>query len=148
MKKFRFRLETLLDYRKNIEERERQALSRLNFRLHTEQAQRNEFLRQERDTRNELAQAQRGASEERDLQWYFPYLNRLKLEIDKSNKRIAQLDKEITAQKTAVIEATKKTKVLDALKAKKEKEFTTSIEKMEQKAVDEIVVTRFAHKES
>lgn len=147
MKKFSFRLETLLRYRVSIEERERETLSRLNFKLHTELNQLDLLHSREHEARVELARARASSANDIEVQWYYPYLDRLRLEIERSNKRIAQLEKEIAAQKAVVIEATKNKKVLDTMKKKKVKEFTAAIEKLEQKAVDEIVATRSARKE-
>jgi len=147
MKKFSFRLETLLRYRVNIEEKEREALSRLNFRLHTEMNQLDRLNNREHEARVELAHARASSANDLEIHWYYPYLDRLRLEIERSNKRIAQLEKQIDAQKAVVVEATKNKKVLDTMKKKKVKEFTAAIEKLEQKAVDEIAATRSARKE-
>jgi flagellar biosynthesis chaperone FliJ len=38
-------------------------------------------------------------------------------------------------------------KMIENLKIKREKEFLTSLDRTEQKSVDEIVVTRYAHKQ-
>lgn len=147
MKKFSFRLETLLRYRVSIEEREREALSRLNFKLHTESNELDRLHSREHEARIELAHARAGSADDIEVHWYYPYLDRLRFEMDRSNKRIAQLEKEIDAQKAIVVKATKNKKVLDTMKKRKVKEFTAAIEKLEQKAVDEIVATRFARKE-
>lgn len=147
MKKFCFSLETLLRYRVNIEEKEREALSRLNFKLHTERNLLADLHCRERDARMELAHARNSSADDIDVQWYYPYLDRLRLEIERSNARIAHLEKQIEAQKAVVIEATKNKKVLDTMKKRKVKEFTAAIEKLEQKAVDEIAATRSARKE-
>ncbi len=148
MKKFLFKLETLLQYRVNIEEKERLALSRLNFTLQTEINQRDRLRSIEQETLAQLTRVRSGAGDEIESRWYYPYLDRLRLEIERSNIRIASLEKEISAQKIVVVESSKKRKVLDTLKTKKVKEFTAAVEKQEQKAVDEIVVTRFARRES
>jgi len=148
MKKFSFKLETLLQYRTNIEEKERLALSRLNFMLQAEIGQRERLRAIERETLAQLTLERSGAGQEAESRWYYPYLDRLRLEIERSSLRITNLEKEVDAQKLVVIEASKKKKVLDTLKTKRVKEFTAAVEKQEQKAVDEIVVTRYAHKES
>jgi len=147
MRKFCFRLETLLRYRVNIEEKEREALSRLNFKLHTEQSLLAQLRSREREARTELAGARNSRADDIDVQWYYPYLDRLRLEIERSNGRIARLEEQVEAQKAVVIEATKNKKVLDTMKKRKVKEFTAAIEKLEQKAVDEIAATRSARKE-
>jgi flagellar protein FliJ len=148
MKKFSFKLETLLNYRVNIEEKERETLSHLNFRLFTERNQLESLRMREQETRTELSRARAASMDDAEMQWFYPYLDRLQLEIERSRKRIAKVEKEVEAQKAVVIEATKNKKVLDTMKIKKVKEFTATIEKMEQKAVDEIMVIRSSRKES
>jgi flagellar protein FliJ len=148
LKKFAFSLETLLQYRNNIEERERLALTRLNFRLQNEIAQRERLQALIRETIAELRRRRNGAADEIELQSYYPYIERLRLAVAESDKDIARLEELVVAQKKMLIEAARNTKILDTLKSKKLKEFTTAIERLEQKAVDEMVVTRFARKES
>ena len=46
-----------------------------------------------------------------------------------------------------MIEAMRDKKMIENLRSKREKEFLTALERTEQKSVDEIVVTRYAHKQ-
>ncbi len=148
MKKFSFKLETLLRYRVGIEEKERETLTRLNFKLHTERSRLDQLRARQHETRLELSRARAASTDDAEVQWYYRYLDRLQLEIEQNQKRIVQAEKEVEAQKAVVVEATKKKKVLDTMKTKKVKEFTIALEKQEQKVVDEIMATRPARKES
>lgn len=148
MPKFRFSLETLLNHREDIEQKEREELLRLNYRLHTELRHRDELTVKFREIMNELSDKRSGNTDHKELDWYYRYLNRLTNEIGESEKRLAQLQSEIQAQKEVVIEAGKKKKVLASLKSKKQKEFVLEMEKQEQKEIDDIVVTRYKTGES
>ena len=46
-------------------------------------------------------------------------------------------------QKETLVEASKKTKVLEVLKARRENEYRTRIEKEDAKVLDELVITRY-----
>jgi flagellar export protein FliJ len=146
--KFLFSLETLLRHREDIEQKERDELFRLTYRYHTELRHRDELTAKFRETMKELSLKRSANSEHKELNWHYLYLDRLTHEIEESEKRLAQLQSEVQAQKEAVIEAVKKKKVLASLKSKKQKEFAFEMEKQEQKEVDDIVVTRYKTRES
>jgi flagellar FliJ protein len=146
MKRFVFRLETLRRHRANQEERERDELSRMNFLLHTEIGHRAGLQDKLRETMCELSRLRSSNADSMDADWCQRYIDRLTHEIASSDKRIAQLEKQINAQKLVVIEAIKKRKVLESLKTKQQKEFDLASERRDQKNIDEIVVTRFVRK--
>jgi flagellar protein FliJ len=149
MRKFSFNLETLRRYRGNIEDKERFALARMNWVLQAAVEELNVLCRREQEAVAELTRLRTAPScDDPDIQMYYTYLKRLRLGISQSQNQIARLEKEIQAQKLAVIEAARKKKVLDVLKAKRERQFAATVEKLEQKLIDDIVVSRFARKES
>lgn len=146
--KFRFSLETLLRHREDIEQREKDELFKLNYRHQTELRHRDDLNAKFRETMDELALRKAQLSDHQELNWFYLYMNRLAQEIRECEKRLAQLEADVQAQKEAVVEASRKKKVLSTLKAKKQKEFITEVEKQEQKDIDDLVVTRFASRES
>ncbi len=148
MPRFLFSLETLLRHREQIEQKERDELFRLNYKCQTEIRHRNDLSLKFRETMNELALKQSEHSDHQELNWFYLYINRLTREIGESEKRLAQLEVEVQAQKDIVIEASKKKKVLASLRSKKEKEFVSATEKQAQKEVDDLVITRFTGRES
>ena len=147
MKRFVFALETLLRYRQNLEEKERNELSRLFFRHHREKQNLDSLQSRHGEAMMELTQQRTGEVDPREIEWSCLYLNRLEFEMEECRKRIRQLEKEIESQKKIVIEATKKTKIIDTLKSHKRRDYLAAFDKAEQKAVDEFVVTRFAHRD-
>lgn len=144
MPKFTFTLETLLRHREDIEQRERDELFRITYKYQVELDHRNGLTASFHETMQEIALKYENNTIDPELAWSYRYLNRLTYEIGESDKRLAQLQSEIQAQKVIVIEASKKRKTLSSMKAKKEKEFILAVEKQEQKEIDEIVVTRYA----
>ncbi len=148
MKKFSFGLETLLQYRMTIEDKERLALSRLMIQLQTEVKERDRLRAKREATMAERSRMRSELENDSDDHWYNMYLDRLEFLIKESGARIGQIQRELDAQKIVVINASKDTKVLDTLKTRKAREYNAAADKIEQKAVDEIVVTRYATKES
>jgi len=141
--KFLFSLETLLRHREDIEQRERDELFRLNYQYQTELRHRDDLTAKFRETMHELSLKRSENSGDQEINWFYLYLNRLTHEIGESEKRLAQYQAEVQAQKEVVIEASKKKKVLASLKSKREKEFIVATEKQEQKEVDDLVITRY-----
>jgi flagellar protein FliJ len=145
--KFVFSLETLLQHRERIEQKERDELLKLNYKHQLELRNKEELTARLNATMEDLSRKQSENPVSQEMDCFYFYINRLKQEIKASEKRLEQLDLEVQKQKVAVIEATKKKKTLASLKAKKEKEFVFALAKQEQKEVDELVVTRYINNE-
>jgi flagellar protein FliJ len=145
--KFVFNLETLLQHRERLEQRERDELFRRNYRYHLELRNRESLNAKLHTTMEELNQKQTESPASEELNWFYLYINRLNKEIRESDKRLALLNTEVQKQKEIVIEASKKKKTLASLRAKKEKEFIYALEKQEQKELDELVATRYVKKD-
>ena len=143
MPKFLFSLETLLRHREDIEQKERDELFRLTYKHQTELRHRKDLSLRFRETMNELSIKQASRTDHEELSWFYLYINRLTYEIGESEKRLAELETKVQAQKEVVVEAAKNKKVLASLRSKKEREFLTAAEKQEQKEIDDLVVTRF-----
>lgn len=146
MKKFAFHLETLLRFRKNLEEKEQAELFRLFACLQRENNYFEELQRKHQETLIGLTDHRKAGADSTDSNWFYRYLDRLRYEMKLSKDRTARLEQDIQEQKAILIEATKKKKVLDSLKTREKKAFVSAVEKQEQKAVDELVVIRFPHK--
>ncbi len=146
MKRFTFRLETLLRHRRNLEEKERNELYRLRALYQNEANNLQNLHTKQLATLRELAEKRSASADHAEIGWFYTYLDRLRFEMDQVRQRLLQIDKQIQRQKIVVIEATKRKKVLDTLKAKKQRQYTSELEKEEQKAIDEIVVIRYPQK--
>jgi flagellar protein FliJ len=145
--KFRFGLETLLQYREDVEQKERDELFRRTYQYQVEIQKRNELTVKFQETMNELSQKQSENAPHSELDFFYRYLNRLTQEIKESEKRLSQLHTEVQSQKEAVIEATKKKKTLATMRAKKKVEFMAAVDSQEQKEIDELVVNRYTSRE-
>ncbi len=148
MKKFSFALETLLRYRQNLEEKERNELSRLFYSLHREKQHLDSLGSRYVETMTDLSQRQNHNTDPGEIALFQLYLKRLDLEMEQSRGRIARINKDVEAQRQAVIEAKKKTKILDTLKTHKKQQYSVRENREEQKIIDGLVVTRFPNRGS
>ena len=146
MAKFAFSLETLLQHREKIEQKERDELFRRIYNYQIELQNRNVLTGRLKDTMEELGRKQCEISDSPELTWFYLYINRLRQEIQESEKKLWQIDAGVQEQKKIVIEASKKKKMLVSLRDRQEKEYIRALEKREQKEIDELVVTRYANK--
>jgi flagellar protein FliJ len=144
--KFVFSLEALLQHKERIEQKERDELLRRIYNYQIELQNRDRLAVRLKETMEELGRKQAEEAASQELNWFYLYINRLRLEIQEAEKRLLQIESQVQEQKKVVIEASKKKKTLVSLKSKKEKEFVLSLEKQEQKEIDELVVTRYAGK--
>jgi flagellar export protein FliJ len=142
--RFVFNLETLLRYREEVEQKERDVLFRLTYKHQMELSHKKILEHKLQETAKELGRKQAENTDRHELTWFFLYRNRLDYEIGECEIRLSQLQSDIQAQKNVLIEASKKRKTLAAMKAKKERAYRLALEKQEQKEVDELVVARYA----
>jgi len=146
MKKFLFRLETLLRHRNNIEERERSKFSRIRTELAAEVENLQRLRTQQAQVRADLTVLKSGSGDQGEINWHYRFQDRLCWNVEQSSKRIARLEGELETQKQVMIEASRDAKMIANLRGKKEKEFLAGLERIEQKTIDEIVVTRYSLK--
>jgi flagellar FliJ protein len=146
MRKFKFNLETLLGHKKRLEEREREKLAWIHYRIENEHQRLQALNSRHSEVREEMAQLELQDYEPGEVAWYCSFLDRLDHEIEQVSLHIRALRQELEKQMAAWVERSKEKKVLENLRSRKEREHLTAAEKLEQKTVDEIVVTQFANK--
>ncbi len=144
MKKFVFGLETLLQHRTNIEEKERDKFSRLRAELLVELNHRETLYARQAETLSELMLTKSSGADSQEIGWYYRFLDRLAYEVKKSSQRIVELEQRLETQKQVMIEASRKKQVIENLKKRRRKEYSVAVEREDQINMDEIVVTRFA----
>jgi flagellar FliJ protein len=142
MKRFSFRLDSILGYRRYQEKRAQRDL--VNARH--EQAKRERAARQLADKRMEAAEA---CTEEGfkgiDVPRYHLYksfLRGLNKDLDKAHLKLREGEEEIHAKKSVLTRRSVEKKSLEVLRDLKAKAYKLSIEQQEQKAMDELVILR------
>lgn len=146
MKQFSFNLEVLHKHKQIIEEQERTKLAAIHYEVWVEQQHLQRLQWQQQETLRRLTRKKVGKYDSREIDWFYQYLNRLSMEIDRSEERLSDLQDQLEQQRIQLVRATKDKKMLDNLRSRKEKEFYLAQARLEQKSIDEMVVTQFAHK--
>lgn len=146
MKKFAFRLETLLRHRSHLEEKERNKFALVRAKLLAEINHKDALQIRQGNALAELKLKQSEPYDAEETGWYYRFLNRLEEEIQRSNKRALQLEKDLEMQKQVMIRASRDKQMIENIRKKKQKEYRVALDREDQKSNDEIVVTRFAHK--
>jgi flagellar FliJ protein len=142
MKRFSFRLDSILGYRRYQEKRAQRDL----FNARHEQAQRKRAAEQLADKRTETADA---CTEEGfkgiDVPRYHLYktfLRSLNKDLDKAHLKLGEGEEEIHAKQSVLTRRSVEKKSLEVLRDLKVKAYKLSIEQEEQKAMDELVILR------
>ncbi len=136
MKKFKFRLEKVFQYRISIQDDKKRILT--------------EYLIQIREQEDKLA----NYLQEQDKNWVSEYNNlagyqlqtvfatRLSTQINKTRDKISELEKLAEEARVEYVEATKDVQSLETLKKKQLEEYQQYVHKMDEKFLDELTVQK------
>jgi flagellar FliJ protein len=136
--RFKFALETLLKYRKSIEDQCRIELASLREKQFREE----EKLFKIRDAQRTMQ------SKLQEKKNYLLYLDNLSQQSVIQRKVISELNNKVIEARDKLIEASRSKKIIEKLRDKKFKQYNQDLLKQENKVVNEIVTTRFARKDS
>ena len=134
MKKFRFNLETVLDYRQQKEEQELQKLAKANrtyalVQNHLTKLQ-ERLIQEQEATEQRLTQ---GANLNLLEAWQrVLYIENLQQSVAEQKQRLQQAQREVKRCQERVIKAHQETKVLENLKQKRWEEYWAEVNKKEQ----------------
>ena len=143
---FQFRFETVLAQRRHVEESFQKELAEARQQLSAAQAVLREAKETRRQCMREMRRKQRDRFRADDILLYYPYLERLKQEIELHVKRVAAAERKVAQRRQALLEAMKKRKILDKLK---EKQFQTHLKAeagREQRFTDESAAQQHARR--
>jgi flagellar protein FliJ len=139
MKKFRFRLQPVLDLRELEEDQKKRVVGRLVQDISEQQQAALTLAAQMRDEGRKLReQLERGKV---DLEWtghYFRYVQSMHQAINQRIAAVAQIQKKLTGARQDLAEAAKKTKILGKLKEHQKRRYDLALRRMETREMDEI----------
>ncbi len=144
MKKFKFRLDVVLNMRQRELEKKQQEMAEIVKVIEEQREKLQSIINEQQQTETNLEKLI--DAEEIDVTMINGHRNySLKLVNDAKNQegiinRAMQL---LEVKKKEVQEAYKKVKILEKLKEKQEKEYMTNIEQILAKEIDDIAVTRY-----
>ena len=146
MKRFSFRLSSILDYRRYLEKRAQRDL--INTR--NEQTRRKKVAKELGDKREDIAKE---CSDETfkgidapSYHLYTSFLRSLSQDLEKAHMSLKQGEEKIRAHEAVLKRKSIEKKSLEILKELQFKEYKLTRERAEQKAIDELVIMRRGHK--
>lgn len=146
-KSFKFRLQTILDYKKDMEEKEKEKLAKILAELQRAIEHR-EYLRQLRIKASwELKEKQKaGGLDIGELRFYTHYLKKLDNDIIEAELMIEEIKAREREQRKALLEAAKERKKYEKVKEKHKEEFEAEMAEKERKLIDELATVKFARR--
>jgi flagellar FliJ protein len=139
---FHFKLQPVLDYRKQIEEKFLSEFSDANRRLNYEKERLELLENKKKDLITQLESMGEGDVTVADISLCRSYLERIRDEEDCQREVVLRLDGELEDKRIKLVDAIKKRKVLEIIKEKKTSEYKTNIFHNERKELDEFGVSR------
>ncbi len=140
---YKFRLETILNHRKNEEEKLQKELSDFNLVLLDEQ-KKEEIIA--KNKKNVISNLQENSTEiiirELILMGY-DYLNKLDYDLKEQQMKVTIAENEVNVKKQELTKALKKRKILEKLKIKGLENYKKKILKDEMIFINEIAINRF-----
>jgi len=144
VKKFKFRLQSVLDARiKKLEDCQLE-MAKVQDRLNKEVQHLECLYETLKNTKNELELILKAGSSINllEIRSYQGYIVKVKGQITNQHKIIADTENELEGKKQAVLEALKAKTMLEKLKEKNLKEFIANVERLDFVEIDEIATNR------
>lgn len=139
MKKFRFSLQTLKDYRQQELDRQKNALSALQAELRRINEETEELRRRVTLESEQLNEISKRGAQAYDIALRKRYIVTLQAEIHFKEQQALQKQGEIDRQLNVVVEATKDVKTLEKLEEKQLEEYNQKAGKENEQFIEEFV---------
>lgn len=144
---FVFSLQSVLDYRKNIEEKIHNEFSEKKRELELEELKLINLINERADLIGELRKMQNKSLPVDDIARYISYVEQVRENEKKQRITIAQVSEELEVKRNELLEAVKKRKIMERLKERHAEEYIIAARALEQKNSDEMAVLRFGRRE-
>lgn len=139
---FHFRLQPLLDHKKQIEEKQALEFSNINRRLDCEQEALDKMIKERRKLTARLKDMGENRLCAGDVSVYFSYIHYMRQQENRQKEVVDEVEKKLEAQRQELIHASRKKKVLEIFKDKVMEEYRLDLIRREQKELDEAGVLR------
>ena len=144
MKKFRFSLETVLEYKQQTLESLQAEHGAILARIREQEAYIDEIEAAYRHLNQEFNRRKSEGVSILDAMKYEQYLRAREREIDEAYIRLAELQKQEEKKRAEVVEAKKETSTIEKLREKKLDAYKKGVQKAEEALIDEFVMTKRA----
>ncbi len=144
MKKFEFRLETVLRMKRQIEDEKKRVVGELMAQINKQQQEALDINQTIIQQGNVLkAKFQKGEVDTGWIAYYQSFVTDMRREIARKIESVTEIQKKLVLARQELANAAKETKTLEKLKERQLKEYTHHIETMEKKELDEIGTQMF-----
>lgn len=143
MKRFAFKLEPLFDYRKRLEEISRKEFSEALKKLDEEEARLSLLRDVYKKTSAEIDGLKERGAPFGEIDLYYSYAAGLKKHIADQERIIREVRKALERKRAELHQASKNKKVIETIKEKSYNSHMEMMNKLEQKASDDLVTSRF-----
>lgn len=148
-KAFKFRLQTVLDLARRVQDQKAQVLAAADARRLSILEILEDLLAQQDTKRAELLDAQlSGAFDLQSIQWSLDFLGMLADRTVAQRAALVQADEEVEAARADLLAAAQKVQVLEKLKEKARAEYNLQLDRQEAKFIDELATVRFVRQGS
>lgn len=143
---FKFKLQSVLDYRLNIEEKILNEFSELKREEDRQEAILAALLSEKENMIAGLRNTNSSTLKAEDISSILDYVNHLRERENEQQELIRQAKEATDEKRKALIEAVKNRKVMENLKEKHETEYIQNINATEQKISDEMFILKFGRR--
>jgi flagellar FliJ protein len=141
MKKFKFRLESVLNYREQIEDQKRIAMAKVQRVIVDEERKLTEAHRALEEAREEIRRSRTGEIDVAASRRQMTYVSGLKERVSDVLKGLRKLEQELNRKREELVQARKDHKVLEMLKRRRLVEYVKDAEHADQAQTDDLVNT-------
>ncbi len=143
---YKFSLETVLTYKKNIETRHVQEMGALKQKLSDNQKELLKYIKEARLIADELLEEEKGGINPAEASIYRSSGQVARQKVDNKKKNILSIEDALEKKRFELNNALVEKKVVEKLKEKDKKKYFLELKKIDQKKTDEIASMR--HKKS
>lgn len=144
---FIFKLQSVLDYRRNIEEKILNEFSEKKRELDAEQQKLKQLIKERIDIIDELRKMQNKSLHADDIGNRVSYIEQLRKNELVQRKAISQVEAQLEAKRSELLDAVKKRKVMEKLKERHTEEYESNVRAYEQRDSDEMSVLKYGRRE-
>lgn len=143
---FKFKLQSVLEYRINVEEKIQGEFSDANRRLEEQKEVLKAFIEERENLMNDLRNMQKGVLKADDISTAIAYVENIREKEKNQKEVIDQAAQQVEAKRLELVEAVKNRKVMENLRDKHAAEYLKNVSEMEQKSSDEMAVLKFGRR--
>lgn len=143
---FVFRFQTVLDFRKNVEEIILGEFSEKRRELELEELKLQNLTREWFNLIGELKKMQNKAVPIGDISRYVAYIDQVKENESRQKIKIAEVAGQLEIKRIELLDAVRKTKIMEKLKQRHTKKYEDDERVSEQKKSDEMAVLKFGRR--